>query len=522
MAFSKALFGSIAAAALCLASTRLEAQQAPGSNPARPSLKHVLVISVDGMHALDLTNYVASHPHSALAYLQSTGVTYTNASTSDPSDSFPGLAALLTGATPAISGLWYDDTYNRHLIAPSSSGAACPGTAGTEVNYSEFLDYDSSKLDGGGGINPANLPRDPNTCAVIYPHQYLRVNTVFNVAKKTGQYTAWSDKHAAYEWVKGPTADGVDDLYTPEVNSKAIPLPGINTPTFGSCDPLPDPGHTDDWTKSTLNIQCYDQLKVNAVLNEIDGKTSDGKSRAPVPAIFGMNFQAVSVGQKLNHAGYTDALGTPSSALANDLDFVDDSLGAMISELQRQGVWDKTLVIVAAKHGQSPIELSKRTAIDPAQIPAIVGSSYAFDISDDASLIWLTDQSQTASVVTTLSQPSNETALGIQEIFALGSLATKFGDPTTDDHVPDILLKVNTGVIFTTGSKIAEHGGNNEDDVHTVLLLARQGTPAQIVRTAVTNNQVAPTIVSALNMQLQYLDAYRIQGVQPLPLAPTR
>src|SRR5215471_11956308 len=123
MNFSKCLFASVAAAGMCLAPAAVRAQQASGTNPGNPSLKHVLVISVDGMHALDLTNYVASHPHSALAYLQSTGVTYTNASTSDPSDSFPGLAALVTGATPSVSGLWYDDTYNRHLIGPASSGA---------------------------------------------------------------------------------------------------------------------------------------------------------------------------------------------------------------------------------------------------------------------------------------------------------------------------------------------------------------------------------------------------------------
>jgi hypothetical protein len=40
-------------------------------------------------------------------------------------------------------------------------------------------------------------------------------------------------------------------------------------------------------------------VKVNAILNEIKGKTHNGASPAPVPALFGMNFQAVSIGQKL-------------------------------------------------------------------------------------------------------------------------------------------------------------------------------------------------------------------------------
>jgi len=73
----------------------------------RPKVKHVLLISVDGMHALDLTNYVSSHPDSTLAQLSSHGVTFDNAATSQPSDSFPGLSALVTGGSPTTAGFWY-------------------------------------------------------------------------------------------------------------------------------------------------------------------------------------------------------------------------------------------------------------------------------------------------------------------------------------------------------------------------------------------------------------------------------
>src|SRR3974377_1355508 len=69
-------------------------------------IKRVLLISVDGLHALDLTNYVAAHPNSTLTLLSSHGKTYTNASTSQPSDSFPGLAALVTGGSPTTTGFW--------------------------------------------------------------------------------------------------------------------------------------------------------------------------------------------------------------------------------------------------------------------------------------------------------------------------------------------------------------------------------------------------------------------------------
>lgn len=91
-------------------------------------VKHVLLISVDGLHALDLSTYVATHPDSTLADLSRHGVTYTNNSTSSPSDSFPGLASLVTGGSPVTTGLWYDDTYNRALSPPAlTDGLGNPG-----------------------------------------------------------------------------------------------------------------------------------------------------------------------------------------------------------------------------------------------------------------------------------------------------------------------------------------------------------------------------------------------------------
>lgn len=488
-------------------------------------VKHVLLISVDGMHALDLTNYVATHPNSTLARLQSHGVTYSNASTSEPSDSFPGLASLITGGSPITTGFWYDVTFNRKL-SPSAKttgngipGGAnlCPGTVGTGIGFDEGADFDLTRLDGGGGINPDFLPRDPNNgCKPVFPHQYLRVNTIFNVARAAGLYTAWIDKHPAYEWVNGPSNHGVNDFFGPEVNSLVVPL---NTPQFNvpRCHTIPDPANTDDWTKSILNITCYDELKVNAVINQIDGFTHDRAHRAPVPAIFGMNFQAVSVGQKLKGNGYKDVLGTPTPGLESEFDFVDQSLGRMVSELKKQGVFESTLIIIGAKHGQSPIDITKRVGIGNGEPQTTVGPAEAFDISDDGSLIWLTDPLLTPSVVANLSLPANQQALGIQEIFAGPSLAEKFNSPLVDERTPDIILKTNTGVIFTGGSKIAEHGGLNEDDLHVVLLLSMSGVEQRQIKTPVSNQQVAPTILRVLGLDPNRLDAVRAEGIQVLP-----
>ncbi len=526
MHFVRKFFSSLIVAALVVLPVRANDHgEDHGGHDGGQSIRHVLLISVDGLHALDLSTYVAAHPGSTLAVLSEHGITYTNAATSQPSDSFPGLASLVTGGSPITTGLWYDDTYNRKLSPPKQTdglgnpGGNCPGTIGTNVAWDEAVDIDLTQLNGGGGINPNFLVRDPShNCATILPHQYLRVNTIFEVVKANGGYTAWTDKHPSYEWTNGPSGKGVDDFYGPEINSIPVALP-----QFPGCSPVPFPAPTPDdgWTTDLKNIQCYDSLHVQAVINQIDGFTHDRSRRAPVPAVFGTNFQAVSVGEKLKIAGYTDVLGTPSAGLESELDFVDQSLGKFVSELTKQNLLNSTLIIVAAKHGQSPIDVQKRVGIGGGQPAATIGSAEAFDISDDGSLIWLTDPSLTASVVSTLSTPTNQEALGIQEIFALQSLANKFNVPGSgpgdDPRTPDIILKVNTGVIFTGGSKIAEHGGFNEDDVHTALLVSFPGIAQQTVKAAVSNQQVAPTILKALGIDPGQLQAVQQEQIQVLP-----
>ncbi|HET8587076.1 MAG TPA: alkaline phosphatase family protein, partial [Candidatus Limnocylindria bacterium] len=60
-------------------------------------IRHVLLISIDGMHQSDLDWYIANNPNSELAKLASGGAEFTNNHTSDPSDSDPGGTALMTG-----------------------------------------------------------------------------------------------------------------------------------------------------------------------------------------------------------------------------------------------------------------------------------------------------------------------------------------------------------------------------------------------------------------------------------------
>lgn len=65
-----------------------------------------------------------------------------------------------------------------------------------------------------------------------------------------------------------------------------------------------------------------------------------------MPAIFGMNFQAVSVAQKdakFGPGGYLAADGTPSAELAEALAHTDASIGRMVDRLRGAGLLASTL-----------------------------------------------------------------------------------------------------------------------------------------------------------------------------------
>ncbi|MFZ1087182.1 MAG: alkaline phosphatase family protein [Terracidiphilus sp.] len=516
----KFLKSFLAAVMLCAAIATLHAEP--------KKIDHVLLISVDGLHSIDVSNYIAANPNSTLAALAKHGIRYDNAYIPSLSDSFPGLAALITGGSPITTGFWYDVTYNRKLSPPAlttpygivGGAALCPSVIGTQVGLDEEVDIDYTKLNGGGGINPAYLPRDSTKgCKAVYPHDYLRVNTIFEVARAAGLHTAWTDKHPSYEWVNGPSGLGVADLYTPEINSIPVALPGI-----AGCSPLPDPANatpSNAWTDSIENIKCYDTLKVNATINQVNGKTHDGSKSAPVPAIFGFNFQAVSVGEKLNGNGYADQWGTPSAGLKSELDFVDHSIGLIWAAIKNANLDDSTVIIITAKHGQSPIDSAKVTKIDGGVPAAVIGSSYAFDISDDGSLIWLNQPSEIDALLPSLTATSGELQLGGQEVFAGATLANRWDDPAIDERTPDIIVKTNTGVIFTGGSKIAEHGGLNEDDIHVGLLVAGPGIESPVVfKGNVSTAQVAPSILKLLGLNPNDLQAVQKEGVHSLPVLP--
>ncbi len=117
---------AIAAAPLALSSSSAFAA-------GHAQIKHVLLISVNGMHQSDLDWYVAHHPNSELARLATGGAEYTDAQTADPSDSDPGGTALMTGADPKLTGIYYDDEYSHGVFPPGTTNCSGPVPGGDVI-----------------------------------------------------------------------------------------------------------------------------------------------------------------------------------------------------------------------------------------------------------------------------------------------------------------------------------------------------------------------------------------------------
>ncbi|HXN94740.1 MAG TPA: alkaline phosphatase family protein [Candidatus Acidoferrales bacterium] len=499
-------------------------------------IKHVLLISVDGLHALDVANYVAAHPHSALAELAGHGITYSNARTPANSDSFPGLLALITGGSPISHGLFYDVSYNRGIFDPTNT--TCSGQVGNMQVFDESIDkYSGTPPVSLNVIDPNALPNhlDENgNCVRLFPHNAMKSNTIFEVVKANGGHTAWADKHPAYDIANGPSGKGVDDLYTPEITN------------FGGFD-------------NTVSVVCTvenDQKKVVGILNEIKGLRHDGTPGTGTPTVFGMNFQGVSVGQKLSTdnaaggcaddtmftgkpGGYKDGLGTPTDVLEYALEQTDAALASMIQGLKVQHIYDSTLFIVSAKHGQSPINPTKinkpgHFADLVAALPDAATNGGAIAIAnanacnppaqqacgfvqdDDIALIWLADQSQTAAAAAYLN--ANANALFIDEVMAGNEINLKFNSPLTDSATPDIIVQPIYGTVYThSTAKNAEHGGFSFGDTNVGLIVSNPALHSRVVKTPVATSQVAASLLKALGIDPSELQAVQKEGTEVLP-----
>jgi len=218
----------------------------------------------------------------------------------------------------------------------------------------------------------------------------------------------------------------------------------------------------------------------------------------------------------------------------------DASLAEMVQALKNQGLWESTIVIVTAKHGQSPIDPNRFFPIPGhsgtnGQSPAtLIANLLPMSESpanpngigpteDDISLLWLADSSNTLSAVATLE--ANAAQAGIGQIYYGQSVALNYNRPGLGDgrdpRTPDIIVTPNVGVIYTGSSKKQEeHGGFAHDDVNVVLVVSGAGMKPGTVYSEVGTNQIAPTILRALGLDPNQLDGVRLEGTQELPALP--
>lgn len=547
--------------------------------------QHALLLSVDGLHQADVTDPNLQPYLTNILSLQSQGVSYTNASTTKPSDSFPGTLAYLTGAGPGTTGVYYDDSYSRTLLPPTALGGG--NTPGTETQYAENIDKDSSLINGGGNsdassIDPSQLPRDPKTGDPVYPNQFLQHNntitTIFDVAHNAGLYTAFSDKHPAYQIAEGNNPNAINDFYAPEVNSSAALLDpktgktvnadvllknGLSAPNpyvpdvsgYVLVDASDDPVGANDpnleeITKNPLLTEKYDDLKVQAIINEIHGQASHaspGITNPQVPAIFGMNFQAVSVAEKYYAGGIArlpDGSTAPSLVLEAAIQHTDASIGLIAANLHEAGLWNSTEIFVLAKHGQNP-RVGVGGLMADSTFPDVLskaGVSTAFSVSDDVSLIYLQDQSQTAAAAQALQTFKDTGSINVyyqgqlvvlpaskvidQILWGKSLQKAGLGNPAKDSTTPDIIVTLKPGFIevgnplhFT--NKREEHGGFSPDDTHVALIVSGGAIPkshqGKTVNAPVTTTQIAVTVLDSLGLDPKQLTGAVIDKTQPLP-----
>src|SRR3984957_6280097 len=376
------------------------------------------------MHQSDLDWYVANHPSSELARLATGGAEYTDARTSDPSDSDPGGTAIMTGADPKLTGIYYDDEYSHGVFPPGTTSCSGP-VPGGDVIYDSPDDKLPAVPDllnnGSGNTFPSFDEGGSKTRPPVQPGDYVGVNTIFQVIHNAGLRTAWSDKHAIYTSFNGPGSNGmsIDDFFGPEIDSQAVESNGVPYPVDGA------------WTNDNAATKQYDSYKVQAVVNWINGYGHSGSGpKVGTPAIYGMNFQTVSTAEKLKsspavligpdaHGNYTEGPSLPGGYVTVDghqvpglllqsaLGYVNNALQRLADTIQAAGETTSTTIILTSKHGQSPLNNNQLQRIDDGPIIAGVNAGWAAkhpgsptlivqEADDDGLLRWLSDRAQAA------------------------------------------------------------------------------------------------------------------------------
>ncbi len=331
--------------------------------------------------------------------------------------------------------------------------------------------------------------------------------------------TAYIEKHTSYEVLNGPSGQGLSDFYAPDCDVKAQIVDGQ----------LQNYSRGVKISKDPACSEAYDDLRLTALMNQIQGKDSTGTRNPGVPAIFGMNFIAVNTAQKAlgYDTGITlDGQGNEvvGGVIHNALQHTDASVGKVLQALHDTGLDKSTLVVLTAKNGDAP-RIGAATLEPTYNIPAALASAgiqVAHATQDDVGLFWLANQSQASQAASLLLTLNSSYQFHIASVLTGSSLtAAGFANPLSDDRSPDLVVQFDPGIVISDSSKRGEHGGFSEDDTHVPLILGG-GIPDALMGTTITDpvmqQQIAVTTADALGLDASLLQGAVIDGTRALPV----
>ena len=508
MRYSSLLRSFLATLFFCLAEAQVNVTAIGGISPplgtgsypvqmvtdqyAKGPYSRVLFMSFDGMHQNDLVRFVQLYPNSTFATVLGNAVAYSQAKASSPSDSFPATTAIFTGAQPRLSGIWWDDAWDRSLYPGTSN---CEGLPGAECDWSANDDMNGTVLDGGRSFNISIFPKRKTswgTCETVYPHDFIRVNTVFEVARQNGLVTALAEKHPSYEFLNGNTGFGIVEGYYPEVSSVPRNLTSLSL------------------------TQAYDDLHWAAISNWTVGNFVNGtKMPNGGPSLYAANFQSLTYAQSFHK--YADSAGAFEGNISAAIQRYDLRLSQLLGTMKACGTLNSTLLMIGSKQGQGPVNPNILKYINYTTMIEAAGVPVSLFTADDGGVMWLKNSSDAPLAKANLIAQKNITGVDFiyigDEIWQNG-----FGTARNDPRVPDLIIGSVDGVFYTPPTiQVQNHGGIHPENLDVPLLAYNPNLKARNITEVVTNYQIAPTILHALGIDIGQLDAYRMEGTPVLP-----
>lgn len=292
----------------------------------------------------------------------------------------------------------------------------------------------------------------------LKPHDLLKVPTLFEAAKAKGLKTAFISKHIGYEVVQGPSGKGVDQLELPESATWKGPF------------------------------KDYDAQNFETLMGWL------GKDGADIAGIY-----AIAANYAMKDHGV--AAAETRSAVSG----IDAEVGKVVDAVKAAGRYDDTVFVVMGDHGDTDTPNAVASKGDGSVVGFLAekGIKAVKITADDVMLAWLADSGQAREAVALLDTPESKERFGIDRV--LGPAALKAMGDFADDQMPDFVLLVKPGVVYTKlpSKKMAEHGGAFDSDRRVAFAMAGPGVKSGAVLDAKVNIfSTAPTLAKLLGLSL--------------------